>query len=710
MPNDWEIGKFLKVVLALGVVTFASIALDIPALRQVSALVFLSFLPGVLILRVLGIHRISPIESILYSVGLSLTFLMFIGLMANVVYPAIGILRPISTLPLIITIGVMLLVLCLLVYWRDKGFSNPIIPHLKIRNIFSPPVLFLLLLPVLTVLGAYMVNLYGNSILLLVVIAMIALTVLLIALNRFIPRELYPLAIFMIAISLLFHSSLNSFSLVGHDSRIEYFFYKTVEVNAHWNAMLPYAVPTNSMLSTTILPSIFTSQLGIDGTPLFKVIYQLFFALVPLAVYQAFRTRFGDRTAFLSAVVMISYFEYFGEMPFILKQEIATLFIALLVLVMLNSTARILGSRVLFLAFTAGLIVSHYATSYLFTTWVFLALPVLFWLKHEDRVLSKSYVAVLAVSLCAWYMTVASGISLRVAVSLGKNIYHSLTSEMLTPESIAVGVRLAAPVQTTLRLIGRIWFIMFYFFMAVGIYRLAFDRRRIKVYHEYTAFALASFAILLFHLFVPYGAQSFNVSRVLGITLILLAPMCVIGGETVFRLITKTPKLLGGQLYNLLNRFKNYLPEVGHSPGRAIFIFVIIWLLFQSEFVYTLAQEPRYSSLAFNPEMDFIRFNRQDEIAAAWLSNKQGQSRVTIDAFGQALFWAYQGESRVTNFPRNDFGQIGPVPGDNYIFLRSHNTRRNLLIISSEVQVDLQDLDLSVKDKVYDNGNAQIYK
>lgn len=239
MLNDWEIGKFLKLVLAVSLVTFVSIALDIPVLRQVSALIFLSFLPGVLVLRVLRIHRISPIESILYSVGLSLAFLMLIGLLTNILYPVIGISRPISTLPLIITIGVLVLVLSLLSYWRDRDFSNPDPLNLKAINIFSPPVLFLLLLPVLSALGAYVVNFYDNTILLLFVIAMIAVTVLLIALNRFIPRELYPLAILMIAISLLFHTSLISSSLVGYDSRIDYFFYKTVETNARWGPGCP---------------------------------------------------------------------------------------------------------------------------------------------------------------------------------------------------------------------------------------------------------------------------------------------------------------------------------------------------------------------------------------------------------------------------------------------------------------------------------------
>ncbi len=341
--------------------------------------------------------------------------------------------------------------------------------------------------------------------------------------------------------------------------------------------------------------------------------------------------------------------------------------------------------------------------------WALLAVPVLYWLRYKEKVLTKTYAILFLVIAFTWYTFSTGAVSLRAVVNIGNHIYRSLIAELFAPAATSVGIRLAAQIQTPLRLIGRIWFITFYFFMAAGILRLIFDRKRHKFYPEYIAFSLASFAILLIQLFIPYTAQSFNLSRVLGISLILLAPICIIGGEAVFSLMIKAPELLRGALRNFLSRFKNCLPGVGYGPSRVIFIFVIIWLLFQSEFIYAVAQEPGWSR-AFYPEKDFTLFNSRDETAANWLTEKAGKSRVTIDAFGTALLWAHRGPINVIAFVLNDEGQIKQPPQDTYIFLRSYNTKHDSLGITAELYMDLQNLDLSGRDKVYDNGDAQIYK
>lgn len=126
--NDWEFGKFLKVIIAIQVAMFALmglavLGLNIPGLRQVVGFIYLSFVPGVIILRILKIHRLSTIETLLYSVGLSIVFLMFTGVLMNALYPRIGISRPISTIPLTITMGIIILIMCALAYRRDKDLS-----------------------------------------------------------------------------------------------------------------------------------------------------------------------------------------------------------------------------------------------------------------------------------------------------------------------------------------------------------------------------------------------------------------------------------------------------------------------------------------------------------------------------------------------------------------------------------------------------------
>ncbi|MCX6008882.1 MAG: hypothetical protein NTW48_02375, partial [Chloroflexi bacterium] len=76
-PNDWQIKKCLvlsgSLLLATwGLIGLGALGLDIPVLRQAVAVIFLSFVPGLLLLRILRIHNIGIIESLLYSVGLSL--------------------------------------------------------------------------------------------------------------------------------------------------------------------------------------------------------------------------------------------------------------------------------------------------------------------------------------------------------------------------------------------------------------------------------------------------------------------------------------------------------------------------------------------------------------------------------------------------------------------------------------------------------------
>ena len=128
--NDWEINKFLKVIFTiqvsvLGIILMDGLGVYIPILRQIIPVIYLLFVPGILILRIIRVHKISSSEVLLYSVGLSIASIMLIGFFINLIYPLIRISNPISLLPLIITVSIFVVVLSFLSYLRDKDFSNP---------------------------------------------------------------------------------------------------------------------------------------------------------------------------------------------------------------------------------------------------------------------------------------------------------------------------------------------------------------------------------------------------------------------------------------------------------------------------------------------------------------------------------------------------------------------------------------------------------
>ena len=87
--NDWKNKKFVSVVLIvqltmLGLVGLGALGFDIPVLRQIVGFVYLTFLPGIIILRLLKLHELGPVRTLLYSVGLSLAFNMFLGFLINI--------------------------------------------------------------------------------------------------------------------------------------------------------------------------------------------------------------------------------------------------------------------------------------------------------------------------------------------------------------------------------------------------------------------------------------------------------------------------------------------------------------------------------------------------------------------------------------------------------------------------------------------------
>ena len=64
--NDWEIKRFLRLVLAiqfavLGLVALNAVGYGIPVLTQGVGFIYLSFISGVIILRILKLYKLSAV-------------------------------------------------------------------------------------------------------------------------------------------------------------------------------------------------------------------------------------------------------------------------------------------------------------------------------------------------------------------------------------------------------------------------------------------------------------------------------------------------------------------------------------------------------------------------------------------------------------------------------------------------------------------------
>ena len=70
--NDWNIRRFLAIIFSFqisiyGLQILDHIGIQIPIIQQLVGFIYLAFIPGILILRCLKIHKIGNVKTLLYS-------------------------------------------------------------------------------------------------------------------------------------------------------------------------------------------------------------------------------------------------------------------------------------------------------------------------------------------------------------------------------------------------------------------------------------------------------------------------------------------------------------------------------------------------------------------------------------------------------------------------------------------------------------------
>lgn len=726
--NDWDNKTFFWAFQALqlafvGVVCLDLIGYYIPIAREVLAFIYLTFLPGILVLKALRLHDLGTIETALYSVGLSLAVLMITGLFANTAYPLLGYARPFSFEILFLTIVGVVQVLLYLALTRDREHAGA--SHAGLEVSVPPPAApFLALLPFFAIVGTYIRNEYHMVTLLFLLLVLIAVIGLAVGFDRLIPASCYPLAVYTIALSLLYHTSLISEYIWGYDIHHELHLANNVLMPGIWDMTIPYN--TNAMLSVVMLVPTYSLICDLDPVWVFKILYPLLFALVPLGLYRAIEKQTNSKIGFFSVFFFVSFFTFYTEMISLARQQIAELFLALTVLAMVDKSMDRGRRTFLMVTFGFAMIVSHYGLSYIYLfslipAWLLLILPdylpsgILERLRGMAgalvrdplapqetasrsglRTLVLPYILVFAVLTYLWYSTVAEGTAFATIAGIGDKIISTLFAESFNPATVQGMHILTSQSVTPLHSLAKIVHIATQGLIAVGLFATLTRRDRWRIEPEYLAVSLVFFLINIAGIAVPFFASSLNTSRLYHITLILLAPFAIIGGIALYETVA-------GRI-----RAATALPLMG-TAFQALSAFFVVFLLFNTGLIYQVTDDSP-TSMALETSGDKPVFNGKEVQGARWLLSEGNERPIYVDGTRWWLLLGFNPDHQ-RYLPAN----ASLVEPGSYLYFGTYN------LVRDSVRIEVQEHAVTAADytdagrftrnqnRIYDNAGSIVY-
>lgn len=307
----------------------------------------------------------SPIERLGYSITAVLLFLMVAGLGINTLLPLVGVQRPLDPIPIVLVGDAMTLALYLFrrkypakIRWRGQLRA---MAQEESRLIVGSGLAVLL-----AVMGANRLNNGAGDLVSLVALACMIVTLLLLLYWQQQVREgITACVLYLLSLALLLMNSLRGWFITGHDIQVEYRVFQLTEAHAHWS-MSYFRDAYNACLSLTILPTEISQIVRVDNPYIYKLFFQMFFALCPVLVYAIARRYWSARISVLAAVYFIGFPTFINDMTFINRQEIAFLFVCVAFLSITNVQWGLLRRQLSFYVAALGIELSHYSTMYVF--------------------------------------------------------------------------------------------------------------------------------------------------------------------------------------------------------------------------------------------------------------------------------------------------------------------------------------------------------
>ena len=747
--STFGIKRLLSIFGVLVAIAIFSTLIGNEYLALVTGIPAYIILPGLLIQLAFRSSLSSELNTYIYSIGLSIVYWTVGGLFINTVLPLFGIDRPLG-LAYILVFYVLSLSALAAIASRRGRHSQFMISKIQLSSTTKFAVGIAILFPIISVLGSTTLNNYGAGLLTLIMLALMCIYLVFLAIRyRDITNRAYPLIIFCIALSLLLMYSMRSWYVIGWDIHNELRIFEATLSHERWQMSYFPGNAYNACVSITILPTILSKLLHFSPEYVFKFVYQLLFAIVPVVVYSLARRYLLPILAMFAAILFTVQTWFFEQMPALARQEIGIAMFIILILALFDSKLSKRVRYALIYVFTLGLVLSHYSTAYI---WLLIAVVtyVLSWgLRYLSRVARKS------APIVPWHIIVFLGLLIGVwegplthTVGHAGNVASTSTSQfgqLFSPDVIKDGVQrafIAAPSINTdknILLASQLAFqqrpgnaseyypvlradkyipkalddhqyarnmlpaafsrlvilastllkvviVNLFSLLGIMLLLLMYLRRDRSVPPEFVALCGASYSLILLMLFLPYLQENYNLTRLYLQLFSLLAIPALVGFWFIVR-----------------KNVKYGLPIIGVSVAIALMSLTGLVDQFTGGDLRITMSQPKGTFDTFYVYTDEV-------YAAEWLGAHRAKSvNVYADPIANLRLQSYGNIDTKNNdiFP-------AAIRRNSYVFLINANTKRehsftafnnNTLTYNTPTDFLSQN-----KDLIYSSGGSQIYR
>ena len=236
---------------------------NIPIFQQIFGFILLTFIPGLLILQMLKLYKLNFLQIFVFSEGISIAFLLFLGLIINIIYPIFGLNSPLSLASILITFNfcIILFLIVLNLIRKDDVIAIYDIKSLKILQLNSSEkrtdsICFINIFN--GSIGNFL-NYHQNNNFILVFFILIAVALLLIyLLAEKIDKRIFPFLLYTISISLLLiFLAPRSNYFIGFDTHEEFHFFISALNNLKWKPQPGYLLSSADLYIDPLLQFIF---------------------------------------------------------------------------------------------------------------------------------------------------------------------------------------------------------------------------------------------------------------------------------------------------------------------------------------------------------------------------------------------------------------------------------------------------------------------